>query len=155
AQHGDSQDRSVAYEPLGRALSVVGIGEHVWDVDRAALGGGAPGCGSRSDLAGTRASELPVLRRLALVGLEVEELTLDPADHGVGSAAEPGRALDQRGQDQREVERRAADRLEDLPGRRLALERTRQLAIADLKLREEPDVLDGDHRLGCERLEER
>ena len=48
--------------------------------------------------------------------------------------------------------RGAADRLEDLLGCCLTLERTRQLAVPRLELLEQPHVLDGDHGLGGERL---
>jgi hypothetical protein len=100
------------------------------------MGSGSARCGSRSDVDGMLASELPELRRLTVVGLEAEEVPVDPEDHAVRSAAEPCGALDQCSQDQRKVERRAADRFEDFFGRRLAFERTRQLSVPRLELLE-------------------
>src|SRR5262249_23700200 len=54
-----------------------------------------------------------------------------------------------------EVSGRAADDTQDLARRRLLLQRLGQLAVADLQLREEPDVLNGDHGLVGEGLEQR
>ena len=51
-----------------------------------------------------------------------------------------------------EIERGTADDLEELAGRRLLLERYPQLAVADVELREQPHVLDGDHGLVGKRL---
>src|SRR5262249_40988351 len=54
-----------------------------------------------------------------------------------------------------DIRRRATDHPQDLTGRRLLLQRLGQLAVPRLQLLEQPDVLDGDDRLGGEGLEER
>ena len=52
------------------------------------------------------------------------------------------------------IRRRTADHPQDLPRRRLLLQRLGQLAVPRLELLEEPHVLDRDHRLVGEGLEE-
>ena len=64
-------------------------------------------------------------------------------------------ALRDRVEDRLGVGRRAGDRPQDLAGRRLLLERLGQLPVPRLELREQPHVLDRDHRLVGEGLEER
>jgi hypothetical protein len=64
------------------------------------------------------------------------------------------RALRDHVKDGLHVGRRLADNLEDLAGGRLLLQGRGQLAIARLELAEQPHVLDGDHRLVGERLEQ-
>ena len=54
-----------------------------------------------------------------------------------------------------DVGRRAADDPQDLAGRRLLLERLGEIAVARLELLEQAHVLDGDHRLVGEGLQER
>src|SRR5262249_23239658 len=56
----------------------------------------------------------------------VQTLTLEPPDSTVLRAAEPHRVFDQRLEDWLEIERRAADDLEDLARRRLLLLRLGQ-----------------------------
>ena len=57
-------------------------------------------------------------------------------------------------QDRLEVERRAADDLQHIAGRRLLLERLGEVAVPGLELREQADVLDGDDGLVGEGLEQ-
>ena len=84
-----------------------------------------------------------------------QNLTVGAPDERAFGLAQPDRVLGQRLEDRLEIERGPADHLEQLAGRRLLLEGDPQLAVARLQLREEADVLDGDHGLVGEGLEQR
>ena len=62
--------------------------------------------------------------------------------------------LDERLEDRLEIERRAADHLEDLAGCRLLLQRLGEIAVAALELLEKAGVLDRDDRLIGEGLDQ-
>ena len=124
------------------------------------------GCGRRGARGGRGPSRLsigPVGCRLqdldGLGGLPVGRGHRDRGRHpaidgpSVG-VAEPGRALEEALQHGLEVERRAADDLQDLAGRGLLFERLGEVPVAGLELLEQPDVLDGDDGLVGEGLEQ-
>src|SRR5215475_7937146 len=66
----------------------------------------------------------------------------------------PGGALDDSVEDRLHIGGRAADDAEHLGCCRLMLQRLAQSCVALLDLVEEPDVLDGDHRLVGEGLDQ-
>src|SRR5262249_34107058 len=70
------------------------------------------------------------------------------------SFAQPRGRFDKSVQYCLQIERRAANDLEDVSGRRLLLERFRQIVSALAQLIEQPRVLDGDDGLRGEALEE-
>ena len=94
-------------------------------------------------------------RHAAHVGNAPQTAILDPVNGHIIDAAQAGRIRRHRVEDRLDVGRGATDDAEDLAGRGLLLEGLRQLAVPGLELREQPHVLDGDHRLVGERLEER
>ena len=69
--------------------------------------------------------------------------------------AQPRRRFDQRIEHGLQIERRAADDLEHVGGGGLLLQRFAQLVGALLHRVEQPHVLDGDHRLVGEGLDQR
>ena len=75
-------------------------------------------------------------------------MTLVSASHSL--AAE----FRQRVENRLQVEGRAADRLEHVGRRRLLLQRLAQFSRARLHLVEQADILDGDHRLVGEGLDQ-
>src|SRR5262249_40691008 len=88
-------------------------------------------------------------------GGHTEKLTVESEDQRSLPPTEPDGVLDYRFEHGLQVEGGAADHLEDFAGSRLPLQRFRQLAAARLQLLEQPNVLEGDHRLIGEDLEER
>ena len=84
-----------------------------------------------------------------------KDLAVEFPDDSLVGTAQSRRVLDECLQHGLKVERRTADHLQDLARRGLLVEGLGEVAVARLQLLEEPDVLDGDHRLVGERLEER
>ena len=76
-------------------------------------------------------------------------------DGRVVGPAEPRGAAGDRVEHGLEVRRRRADDPQDVGGRRLLLEAFREVAVARLQLLEQARVLDRDHRLLGERLQQR
>ncbi len=91
---------------------------------------------------------LPYLRRVVIAGCEVHHLAIESDSGSSQPITQPHGASHDRVEDRLHVGRRAADHPQDLA-------RCRQVAIASLQLGEQAHVLDGDHRLGGEGLEER
>src|SRR5262249_61172643 len=83
------------------------------------------------------------------------DLTVTPEDEALRSPAEARRVLDERLEDRLEIERRPADRFEDLSGGGLLRQGLGQVAVAGLQLLEQTHVLDGDDSLIGEGLEQR
>ena len=75
-------------------------------------------------------------------------------DHRPFSFAEPNGGLGHRIEHGLQIERRAADDLQHVGGRGLLLQRFGQVARARLHLVEQPHVLDRDHGLVGEGLDE-
>src|SRR5262245_59791675 len=73
-----------------------------------------------------------MLRRGPIVRNPAKDLPVKAEDDARTGAAEPHRVLDQRFQDRLQVERRAADDLEDLTGGSLLLQRLGQVTVARL-----------------------
>jgi hypothetical protein len=88
-----------------------------------------------------------VVGRKAIAGGQAVGLALAPEDECALGAAQPRRRLHQRIEHGLQVEGRAADHLEHVGGGGLLLQRLPQLV-------EEAHVLDGDHRLGGEVLDQ-
>src|SRR5215831_20354812 len=82
------------------------------------------------------------------------DVALQSVDEPAIRSAESHRAGDQSVEHGLEIERRTADQLEHVAGRRLLFEGDPQLAVARLQFREEAHVLDGDHGLIGKGLEQ-
>src|SRR3990172_2982540 len=78
---------------------------------------------------------------------EVDQLAVEAINRAENALAQAHRALSDRVEDRLDVRRRAADHAQDLTGRRLLLQRLREVAVAGLEFREEAHVLDRDHGL--------
>ena len=84
----------------------------------------------------------------------VEAVALEALDHRIARCTETHGALRDSLQHRLELGRRPGDDPKNVRGRRLAVERGCQIAVARLQLLEQADVLDGDHRLVGEGFEE-
>ena len=153
-QHRDGQHGSVAGGPLCLVQLKLRIGQDVDDMDSPKLESRSP-----DRRASPRADHVPppVLAEFGtdpILRERLKHLTVESLKQPSLGPGQPRRVLDEGFQHGLEIERRAADHLEHFAGRRLLLQRLRQLAVARLQLREQPHVLDGDHRLVGECLEE-
>ena len=83
---------------------------------------------------------------------EVIEIISSLEDGALFRLADVDRRLDQRIEDSRQIERRAADDLEHIRCRRLLLQRLAKFGGARLHVLEQADVLDGDDSLIGESL---
>ncbi|HTO90073.1 MAG TPA: hypothetical protein VMJ70_02980, partial [Candidatus Sulfotelmatobacter sp.] len=90
-----------------------------------------------------------------MVRNRLKHVSSEEEDDGVLRLAQALRVLRDRRDDRLNVGRRAADDAQDLRGRGLLLERLGEFAVARLELVEQPHVLDRDHRLVGEDLEQR
>src|SRR5262249_33587723 len=79
-------------------------------------------------------------------------IPLVESQHHIIDPANPGRALDDGVEHRLHIRRRAADNTEHLSRCRLMLQGLAQLRIALLQFFEQPDILNGDHRLISERF---
>ncbi len=154
-QHGDGQHRSVAADPPRLDLLPLGVGQGVEDVERPALEGGPTDCGAASRPDHVPLPELAVRGGSPVLREEPEHLAVEPRDEGPLGPGQPGRVLDQGLEHRLQIERRAADHLEHFAGRGLLLQGEPQLGVPRLQLGEQADVLDRDHRLVGEGLEQR
>ncbi len=93
-------------------------------------------------------------RRRRGASLGFDPLAVEARDQTHLGAAQLDRALRDDVEDRLKIGRRAADHLEDLARRRLLLQRLAEVVVARSQLREQAHVLDGDHRLVREGLEE-
>ena len=145
-EHGDPKhgpDGVHMYCPIG----VLGVGQDIMNVDRAPLEGGARRAGMASGSNGIPLDECSEFGGGVVRGHGSQKLTVEAEDERAFGRAQPDRVLGQRLEDRLEIERGAADHLEQLAGRRLPLERL-------LGLVEQAHVLDRDHRLVGEGLEQ-
>src|SRR5262245_34580191 len=88
-------------------------------------------------------------------GREVNKFPVETEDGAVDRAAEPNSVRCDSVEHRLNISVRLADDAQDLARRRLLVECCRQLAIARLKLLEQPYILNGNHGLVGEGLEER
>ena len=155
SHQGDVEDRAEAHAPrvLAALREFVHFGLHVSDVDgppvqhRSASDSSRGRAGERTPRRGRwgsrrdarRGGTSPSRRQMA----DVERLAQASGAlrHGVEHGLDVGR--------------RARDDAQDLACRRLLLQRLGQVAVARLQFLEQADVLDRDHRLVGERLEQR
>ena len=153
-EHGDREYGSKGLH-LPRAVGVLGVGLGIMDVDGAPLEGGA-----RRGAAPSGSNGIPLNEGYDLGGgvvgcHDAQALIVEAEDERSFGLAQPDPVLRQRLEHRLEIERGATDHLEELAGRRLLLECAPQLVVSRLQLCEQPDVLDRDHRLVGEGLEER
>ena len=99
------------------------------------------------------APEVPQPARPA-EGRHAKDASLRLKDRNVLGLTEASGALGDGVQHGLEVRRGAADHAQDLRGRRLLLQRLRQIAVARLELLEQAHVLDGDDGLVGEGLQQ-
>ena len=85
----------------------------------------------------------------------IETLTVESVDRSHLRPTKPDRVLGQCLEDGSQVKRRTADHLEDFAGGGLLLQGLGEVTVPGLQLLEEANVLDGDHRLVGEDLQER
>src|SRR5690242_5863867 len=83
-----------------------------------------------------------------------QRVSLAESQHHVIDPTNPGGALDDGVEHRLHVRRRAADDAEHFRCRSLMLQCFVQFRVALLDLFEEPDILDGDYRLGSEGLKQ-
>src|SRR5260370_26164033 len=83
-----------------------------------------------------------------------EPIALETEDGDVARLAQACRALRHRVEHGSDVRRRVRDDFEYLAGRRLLGERLGQVAVLGFEFLEQPDVLDPDHRLAGEGLQQ-
>src|SRR5437867_136417 len=98
--------------------------------------------------------ELSEVGRDVVRGGQPLQLSIEPVDDSTVGATEPRCVLDERFQDGLEVERGAADDLQDFAGGGLLLQRVGQGLVPGLELLEQAHVLDGNDRLVGEGLEQ-
>ena len=153
-QHGDGQDRPDLGASLGLGPAILGIGHGVVDVNDAALEEGPARRGLPAGAMRMPLHHLDEFRRFPVGDRRAVDVLVLPVDEALVGAAQPHRALHEALEDRLEIERRAADDLQDLARRRLLLERLGEVAVARFQLLEEPDVLDGDDGLVGERLQQ-
>ncbi len=94
------------------------------------------------------------LWRVIVVGDEVHQLAVEPVRRAHACAAQAHRAGDDRVENRLHVGRRARDDAQDLARRRLLFQGLGEVRVARFQLLEQAHVLDGDHRLVGERLEQ-
>jgi hypothetical protein len=92
---------------------------------------------------------------IVVLGHHVDQFAVEAVDRAEEAAAQAGRALRDGLEDGLGVHRGAADRVQDLPGGGLLLQGLRERLVLSLQLGEHAHVLDRDHRLVGEGLEQR
>src|SRR5262245_573346 len=123
-------------------------------MDGPSLEGGTAGTAPAVGRYRMRLHELLVLAREVPGNHGSKHPTVEAEDRRLLGFTQPDRVFGQRVEHRLEVEGGPPDHLEQLAGRRLLLERDAQLAVARLQLREQPAVLDRDHGLGGEGLDQ-
>ena len=122
-QHRDARRGSLAAHPLGHLGFVLGVGEDVDDVDDPAL---ERGPSDRRAASGADDVLSPVLAELGtgpIVRKKPEHLAVETRQQTALGPGQPGRVLDEGLEHGLEIERGAADHLEDFAGGRLLLQR--------------------------------
>src|SRR6266852_37645 len=89
-----------------------------------------------------------------VLGDLMDHLAIELKERAEETVAEPHGTSDDRVEDRLDVGLRAADDAQDLRRRCLLLQSLGQVAVASLQLLEEAHILDSDHGLVCEGLEE-
>src|SRR5580765_1634665 len=85
----------------------------------------------------------------------MDELPVIAIHAAIDGAAKAYGVAHDRFEDGLNVRLRTADDAQDIRGGRLTLERLAEVSVAGLQLPEQTDVLDGNHRLAREGLEQR
>src|SRR5215467_9575112 len=141
--------------PSSSPALTIGIAQGIFDVDGTTLQRCTP---RRAAAFGHDRILLDIgceLRAAVVLGRGAQTFSVEAPDDAVLRPAESDRVLDQRFENRLEVERGAANDLEQIAGRRLLLQGLTELLITRLQLLEQAHVLDGDDRLIGEGLEER
>ena len=133
---------------------VFGIGHDIEDLNRAPLDHGAAGDGAAVDGQRVVLKEIDIGLGIADGGSRAVLVAHTTHDEGHVGVAEQRRSVDERIEHRLQVEGRAADGLEHVADRGLLLQRFAQLFGACLHLVEQSDVLDRDHGLVGEHLEQ-
>ena len=133
---------------------VFGICQYVRDVNCLAFARHSSGDAAPSNSQRIFKRILLVFRGEAETCSEVIEIAPSLEDGALFRLTDVDGRLDQRIEDGRQIERRAADDLEHIRCRRLLLQRLAQFGGACLHLLEQAHILDRDHRLVGEGLDE-
>jgi hypothetical protein len=153
-EHRDGQRGPVATD-LPRLVQLeLGIGEDVGEVHHPVLEGGPPDHGAPAGADHVPPPVLGVLGAGPVLRDEAEHRAVEPGDQRPLGPGQAGGVLDESLEHGLEVEGRAADRLEHFAGRRLLLQALGEVAVANLALLQQAGIVDGDHRLVGEALEE-
>src|SRR6516165_3130221 len=147
AQHRNAEQRAEIAETLSLAKRVVAICFDVGNMNDNALEQGASGRRMAVDHDGNAAHKLHEIFGEAIGLGAVEGAVLLPRDRTLVSVAKPCRGLDQRVQNGRQIEGRAADRLQHLGGGGVLPQRLGKVLGAFRDLPEQPHVLDRDRGL--------
>ena len=95
------------------------------------------------------------LWRKSVLGHEMDEFAVEPEDRAKLCVAQSRRPFGDHVENRLQIGRRARDDAENVVGRGLLLQRFGERLVARLHLVEQANVLDGDHRLVGEGLQER
>ncbi len=90
-----------------------------------------------------------------MLGHEVDEFAVEPEDRAKLCVAQSRRPFGDHVENRLQIGRRARDDAENVVGRGLLLQRFGERLVARLHLVEQTNVLDGDHRLVGEGLQQR
>src|SRR5262249_33308939 len=145
-EHG-AREQTSKWEAAGPGIVVLRVGGDIGNVHGPPLERGAPRSAPAPERDGILLEELPVLGSEITSHRRPQDPPVEAPEETLGGPTKSDRVIDQRLGHGLEIERRSADHLEELAGRRLLLEGDPQLTVAALELLEEADVLDGDDRL--------
>jgi hypothetical protein len=130
------------------------VGQQINGLNRDARCRGASRRAAAVDRKWVRLCKRLKLRRETVIGRHAKLAFLSQKNQAPLGLAQRGRGLDQCREHRVKIERRAADDLEHVGGRGLLLQRFTQVLRARLNLLEQPHILDGDHGLVGEGLEQ-
>ena len=155
AEHRNADHGAISKHGQDTRCVVFRIGHCVADVDRSSLKQSATDAGSSSGLVDNLLERRAVFRGLPEHCGDLESVAVGTPNVRPLCVAQLAGRFCQRIKHLLQIERRPADDLEHVGRGRLLLKRLRQLARARLDFVEQPHVLDGDHRLVGEGLEQR
>ncbi len=134
-EHGDPKHGPDGVH-LRRTVGVLGVGQDILKVYRAPFEGSASRCARAREGQGVTLEECYELGGCVVGGHDAQHLPVETVDQRAFGRTQRDRVLSECLEDRLEIERGAADHLEQLAGRRLLLERDSQLAIARLQFLE-------------------
>src|SRR5262245_32076810 len=154
AQHRHAEDRAVAAQPLGLCPGVVRVGQDIGDMDHPPFQQGPSRRRPATPLDGQSPEIFDELGRVPVSLREEEHPVFLPSYHSEVGVTKAASRFNERLQHRLEIESRAADDFEHIGGGGLPLQRVAEFAGTLLHLVEQPHVLNRDHRLVGEGLQE-